>query len=92
MNHRLFPQGPEEIQKFFIEKVPKTSHKVFSYDAQPVLDEFVGGQKTIMVHVGGSVYFSNDHKPRPFQQNFLLTAQGEFWKLATDVFRYQDLK
>ena len=74
-----------------MEKIPGTSHQVHSYDAQPVLDEFVGGQKTVMVHVGGSVKFSSD-KPRPFQQNFLLTASGDFWKVATDVFRSQDLK
>ena len=84
--------GPEDIQKFYLDKVPVTSHTIHSYDAQPVLGEFVGGQKTVMVHVGGTVKFGNEHKGKPFQQNFLLTASGEFWKVATDVFRYQDLK
>ena len=83
-------------EQFFLEKVPTTSHTVFSYDAQPVLDVFVGGQKTVMVSVAGSVKFANDPKPRPFQQNFLLTAvsgaSGDFWKVATDVFRYQEIK
>ena len=55
-------KGPEEIQKFFTEKVPATSHQIHSYDAQPVLDEFVGGQKTVMVHVGGTVKFANDSR------------------------------
>lgn len=71
--------------------MPVTSHQVYSYDAQPVLNEFVGGQKTVMVHVGGSVKFASD-KPKPFQQNFLLTASGDFWKVATDVFRHQEFK
>ena len=84
--------GPEAIQKFFTDNVPSTSHQIHSYDAQPVLDEFVGGQKTVMVHVGGTVKFANDSRPRPFQQNFLLTAVGDYWKVATDVFRYQDFK
>ena len=61
-----------------------------SYDAQPVLGEFVGGQRTVAVHVGGSVKFANDNRPKPFQQNFLLTAHGSHWKVATDVFRYQE--
>ena len=85
-----FILGPEAIQRFYVEKVPSTSHKINSFDSQPVLDNFVGGQKTIAVHVAGSVKFANDNRIRPFQQNFLLTAQGTFWKVATDVFRYQE--
>lgn len=42
------------------------------------------------VHVAGAVKFANDNKPKPFQQNFLLTEHGGFWKVATDVFRYQE--
>ena len=72
--------------------MPATSHHVHSYDAQPVLDEFVGGQKTVMVHVGGTVKLGGDQRPKPFQQNFLLTASGDFWKVATDVFRHQEFK
>ena len=83
--------GPEEIQKFYQEKLPPSSHSIYSYDAQPVMDEFVGGQKTVAVHVGGSVKYGAE-RPRPFQQNFLLTASGDFWKVATDVFRYQESK
>merc|ERR1712029_771504 len=44
--------GPEDIQKFYQEKLPPPSHQIYSYDAQPVMDEFVGGQKTVVVHVG----------------------------------------
>ena len=83
--------GPEDIQKFYQEKLPPSSHQIYSYDAQPVMDEFVGGQKTVVVHVGGSVKYGTE-RPRPFQQNFLLTASGDFWKVATDVFRYQEPK
>ena len=74
--------------------MPATSHQYHSYDAQPVLSEFVGEQKTVMVHVGGTVKFGDDYRARPvpFQQNFLLTASGDYWKVATDVFRYQDIK
>jgi NTF2-related export protein 1/2 len=74
-----------------LEKVPISSHQIHSFDAQPVWDEFVGGQRTVLVHVGGSVKYGGE-RPKPFQQNFLLTAYGDFWKVATDVFRYQELK
>lgn len=87
----FYVQGPEDIQKFYQEKLPPSSHQIYTFDAQPVLDEFVGGQKTVAVHVGGSVKFGVE-RPRPFQQNFLLTASGDFWKVATDVFRYQEPK
>ena len=47
--------------------------------------------KTIIdfLQVAGSVQYQN-LKPKPFQQNFLLTAQGDYWKVATDTFRHQE--
>ena len=77
------------IQKFFEEQVPSTSHSVFSYDAQTVMNKFVDGQKTVMVVVGGVVKFSKDRKALPFQQNFLLTASNDVWKVVSDVYRHQ---
>ena len=64
-------------------------HPVYSLDAHPVSEQFVGSQKTIQVQVAGSVKYA-DTRPRPFQQNFLLTASGDHWKVATDVFRLQE--
>jgi len=67
--------GPQDIQKFYAETVPTTSHNINSYDAQPVFEQFVAGQKTVAVHVAGAVKFGNDNKVKPFQQNFLLTER-----------------
>ena len=43
----------------------------------------------IWLQVAGSVQYQT-LRPKPFQQNFLLTAQGDFWKVATDTFRHQE--
>ena len=82
-------EGATDIQKFYLDKIPKTDHQVSSLDAQPVASAFVGGQTTVMVQVAGNVSFQ-DMKTKPFQQTFLLTAQGEHWKVATDTFRHQE--
>jgi len=82
-------EGSADIQKFYLDKLPKTDHMITSLDAQPVLSDFVGSQTTILVSVAGNVSFQ-DMKSKPFQQNFLLTARGDHWKVATDTFRHQE--
>jgi len=82
--------GSADIQKFYLDKLPKTEHNVTSLDAQPVGAAFVGSQTTILVSVAGNVSFQ-DMKPKPFQQNFMLTARGDHWKVATDTFRHQEV-
>lgn len=86
-------EGSTEIQKFFLERLPSdTFHQIHSLDAQPIEDIFVGGQTTVLVQVGGTVSYSqSDRRSKPFQQNFLLTAQGDHWKVATDTFRLQEV-
>jgi hypothetical protein len=42
--------------------------------------------------VGGTVQYSqHDRRSKAFVQNFLLTAQGDHWKVATDTFRHQEV-
>jgi len=83
-------EGATAIQAFLLDKIPsKSSHRLLSMDAQPIASTFTGGQTTILVQVAGSVQYQNV-KPKPFQQNFLLTAQGDYWKVATDTFRHQE--
>jgi len=83
-------EGASTIQKFLLDKIPsKSVHRLLSMDAQPIASAFTGGQTTILVQVAGSVQYQKI-KPKPFQQNFLLTAQGDFWKIATDTFRHQE--
>ena len=77
------------MQQFYLDKVPSSSHQITSFDAQPVLESAVNGQTTVSVMVAGTVRYQ-DKRTKPFQQTFLLTAQGDKWKVATDTFRYQE--
>lgn len=79
--------GKENIQKFF-ESLPATEHTVVTVDAQPVIDEAVSSQRTLLLVVSGSIRLNNSSKP--FQQTFMVTAQGDKWKIVSDCFRIQD--
>ena len=50
-------EGGVEIQKFYLDKLPKSEHQVTALDAQPVASNFVGSQTTILVVVAGHVSF-----------------------------------
>ena len=80
--------GIANIQKFFLEKIPKVSTRVQSLDAQPVHDIAVSGQTTVLVNVAGTVVYGQS-QPVNFQQNFLITAKDAKWKIVTDTFRSQ---
>merc|ERR1712013_637755 len=80
--------GVTNIQKFLLEKLPKSSTYVQSLDAQPVHDSAVAGQTTVLVTVAGTVKYGTS-QPVNFQQNFLLTAKESKWKVVTDTFRSQ---
>lgn len=80
--------GIGSIQKFWLEKIPKSSTFVQSLDAQPVHDSAVGGQTTVLVTVAGTVKYGAS-QPVNFQQNFLITAKDAKWKVVTDTFRSQ---
>ena len=81
-------EGIANIQKFCLEKIPKSSTFVQCLDAQPVHDSAVGGQTTVLVTVAGTVKYGNT-QPVNFQQNFLITAKDGKWKVVTDTFRSQ---
>lgn len=42
-----------------------------------------------MILVCGFVKFQ-ERVSRPFQQNFMITAQGDKWKIVSDCFRLQE--
>lgn len=79
--------GKDNIQKFF-ETLPATEHTVVTVDAQPVIDEAVSSQRTLLLIVSGTIRINNSSKP--FQQTFMVTAQGDKWKIVSDCFRIQD--
>ncbi|RZB41724.1 NTF2-related export protein [Asbolus verrucosus] len=80
--------GNERIQKFFID-LPTSDHTINTLDAQPILDSAVNGQLTFMIQVSGTVKYQ-DRVPKSFQQNFIITAQGDKWKIVSDCFRLQE--
>ncbi|XP_037051620.1 NTF2-related export protein [Bradysia coprophila] len=80
--------GKENIQKYFLD-LPTSIHNVITLDTQPIIDESTTYAPTFIIQVSGSVKFQ-DNAPKPFQQSFMITAQGDKWKIATDCFRLQD--
>lgn len=80
--------GKDNIQKYF-QDLPSTEHTVSTLDAQPIIDEATLNQKTILVMVSGYFKFGSNNS-KPFQQTFMITAQGDKWKIVSDCFRTQD--
>ncbi|GLV42747.1 NTF2-related export protein 1 [Carabus blaptoides fortunei] len=80
--------GNERIQKFFMD-LPPSDHTLTTLDSQPVIDPSVGGQLTYLIQVSGTVKFQNK-TPKSFQQNFMITAQGDKWKIVSDCVRIQE--
>lgn len=80
--------GKEAIQKFFLD-LPTTEHSISTLDAQPVIDEATLNQRTVLIMVSG-LFRLQSNPQKPFQQTFMITAQGDKWKIVSDCFRIQD--
>lgn len=80
--------GKDNIQKF-ITDLPNTEHSVSTLDAQPVIDEATSNQKTMLIMVSG-ISRIHGNQQKQFQQTFMITAQGDKWKIVSDDFRIQD--
>lgn len=82
--------GNNNIQDF-IQKLPSTSHRVLTFNAQPIVDEMAPNQNAIMILVSGKIqHFNSTTNDHHFQQTFLIYAQEDKWKIASDCFRMQD--
>lgn len=80
--------GKDNIQKFFT-SLPDIEHTILTYDAQPIVDETISNQQTLLLIVAGTIRIKNVTS-KPFQQTFMVTAQGDKWKIVRDCFRIQD--
>ncbi|XP_055855880.1 NTF2-related export protein [Episyrphus balteatus] len=80
--------GKDNIQKLQIE-LPSSEHNLYALDAQPIIDDAVAGQLTYAIQTGGTVKYM-DNPVKQFQQTFIITAQGDKWKIASDSYRLQD--
>jgi len=83
-------EGKDNIQKFWIEELPPSDHNILTLDAQPITGPAVADQLTFLVKVSGQVRYQ-DKAGRPFNQNFLITAVGDKWKIVSDCFRMQEV-
>lgn len=80
--------GKENIQNF-IQGLPSTEHTVTTLDAQPVIDDALSNQKTLLIMVSGMFRIQNN-SAKQFQQTFVVTAHEDKWKIVSDCFRIQD--
>lgn len=83
--------GKDNIQQFFI-NLPDIEHTVTTYDVQPIIDEAIANQQTLLLIVAGTIRFKKHERElsKPFQQTFMITAEGGKWKIVRDCFRIQD--
>lgn len=80
--------GKENIQNF-IQGLPSTEHTVTTLDAQPVIDDAISNQKTLLIMISGLIRI-RDNTGKQFQQTFVVTAHEDKWKIVSDCFRIQD--
>lgn len=88
--------GDDRIQKFILE-LPASEHVLNTLDAQPIVDSSISSQQTLLIQVSGTVRFTDyqvsgtfkytDKLEKSFQQTFMITAQGDKWKIVSDCFR-----
>ncbi|XP_071439776.1 NTF2-related export protein [Hetaerina americana] len=81
--------GKDMIQNLFME-LPASESTLTSVDSHPILDAAVGTQQTVLIQVAGFIKFQ-DKLVQPFQQNFMVTAEGDKWKIVNDCFRFQEV-
>ncbi|XP_039286621.1 NTF2-related export protein [Nilaparvata lugens] len=80
--------GKEEIQKF-LSDLPTCDHSVRVLDSQKILDSAVSNQLAYAILATGTVKYTG--KPmKQFAENFIITAEGERWKIVSDSFRFQE--
>lgn len=80
--------GTDKIKRFY-QELPSSEHRLSTLDAQPVVDNAVSGQLTFLIQTSGMVKYESGPE-RPFQQTFIITAQGDKWKIVSDCYRIQD--
>lgn len=72
----------------FYQSLPGSNHRLLSFDCQPVQSTSVA--TSVLVSCKGSVKFDGQSSEKKFSQNFLLTKEGEVWKVGSDCFRFLD--
>ncbi|EDW85963.1 uncharacterized protein Dwil_GK23344 [Drosophila willistoni] len=81
--------GREMIERYFLE-LPTSNHQLTTLDAQPILDAAVANQMTYLILASGTVKYASQ-PIKNFQQSFVITAQNDKWKIASDCYRLQEV-
>ncbi|XP_025087109.1 NTF2-related export protein 2-like isoform X2 [Pomacea canaliculata] len=71
----------------FLEDLPTSEHTLTTLDSQPLVEPVIDGQTSIMVTVFGKACYQ-DTKAKGFFQTFILTSQGNVWKIVSDTYRF----
>ncbi len=71
----------------FYQSLPGSTHHIISFDCHPVLSNVTS---TVLISCMGTVKFDGEPAEKKFSQNFLLTKEGEVWKVGSDCFRFVD--
>uniref|UniRef100_A0A1B6CKC7 NTF2-related export protein n=1 Tax=Clastoptera arizonana TaxID=38151 RepID=A0A1B6CKC7_9HEMI len=81
--------GKEGIQNFLSE-LPSGSHAYNCFDIQQIPDCAVGENLTYVIQTSGTVKYPGTSSLKHFMQNFVITAEGDKWKIVSDCFRFQE--
>ncbi|XP_037953458.1 NTF2-related export protein [Teleopsis dalmanni] len=81
--------GKDKIQSFFLE-LPASEHNITTLDAQPIIDESMTGTTTVIIKAAGTIKYQ-DQPTKAFCQTFVVTAVENKWKIASDIFRLQEV-
>lgn len=77
--------GSPGITEFY-QSLPGSNHRLSSFDCQPV--QSASATTSVLVSCVGSVKFDGQPSEKRFSQDFLLTKEGEVWKVDSDCFRF----
>ena len=79
--------GSAGITEFY-QSLPGSSHRLLSFDCHPI--QSASATASVLVSCMGTVQFDGQTSEKRFSQDFLLTKEGEVWKVASDCFRYTE--
>lgn len=81
-------KGNEEIVKYITE-LPPCDHELKCMDIHKLTTEACQNQIAYLISTSGNVRYKNMTKIY-FNQNFIISAEGDKWKIVSDVFRLQE--
>ncbi|CAL8119220.1 unnamed protein product [Orchesella dallaii] len=78
--------GRDQIQKF-IEHLPSLTFSLNAMDTHPASVLAVGPRKAYFIKIAGMYRVSGPGCQKQFSQDIIVTAEGDKWRIASDIFR-----